>query len=167
MQGQDFRSAGSDPDILADIHSKTHEAQVEYKGSVTGREIALFIKNAVIREHEFIDRGDKLIFMDDRSRVVLTSIEIRITDHHDGLYLFLDQLFQCPGDILIESLLQEQILGGISAQGKFGERHQIASIFLGCPGIGYYLLQVLIKGSYSGVDLGQSYAELLFHKLKR
>ncbi len=114
------------PDIFADGDPDGDAVDIHHTGAITWREIALFIKDAVIGQLLFPVTGDDLPVTDDGSRVVQLPLATqRVSDDRRHLSDVLFQACQEFIDKINKVRTQKQVLRRIAGEGQLGEDNHV------------------------------------------
>jgi hypothetical protein len=109
------------PDVLADGQPDVYSVELEDRGLAPGREVALLVEHAVVRQvHLPVDRQDLSVREDSRG-VVDVVVPLGESDQRgEAARLGCDLVERRAGSVE-DGALQQQVLGWIARQGQLGE----------------------------------------------
>ena len=143
------------PHVLADGRADERAAELEQQQVARGREVAVLVEDAVVRQEALAVDGLHLAVGADRARVVEVAVEVGEADERDEAARLARDLLQRLLGRADEARPQQQVLGRVGRDGELGQEHEVG---LGAAGLGDRLqdaLAVAVEVADGGVDLGE------------
>ena len=165
--GDAFDDVGR-PDVLADRHADAHALDHQRPRHRTGREDALVVEHAVVRQVDLVALADDLAFVEADDGVVELAVLAPRRGDEQGRAAVLRvgaQLLDRLVAALHERRLQHEVLGKISGENQLGRQHQVGALLARLGPGGAHLGKIARDVADLGIELGERDLERLRHPL--
>ena len=161
-RGLEVGRALFEPDVLADVDAYRGVVYFEDGGVGAGKEVALFVEDAVVGEVDLVVDAEEASVPDDGSGIEEAALIVRVDEADDHSYVLgmLDDPVEAGAVLGDEVWLVEQVLGGVAGDGELGEGDEVGAAGSGLVDVVEDLGRVAPQIADGGVDLGEGCSEV-------